>query len=475
MAAVPFITTITGTDLARWAGGRLLSGQERWRPGPIQTNSVRLVPGEVFLALKGARFDGHDFVPAAIKAGAGGLIVRRGAVELGPIPDGIAVIEVEDTLVALGALAREVRRAQGLRVVAITGSAGKTTTRSFVESILGRGGRVVATQGNLNNLIGLPLSILETGTEDRLGVFELGSNQPGEIARLAEIAEPDAAIITNIGAAHLAGLGSEHGVFEEKTALLRALSPDGLALLPAADRWLTQMVDRVGCAICRVGRDPKADFFWETTGRSRGGWRAQFHDRRGGWRGSAEIPGLAEHNVQAAAFGIALAIQWGIDPELALEGVGEVCLPRMRMELRIWNDVEWIIDCYNANPSSMRSALDVLRGLEIAGRKIAVLGDMLELGDQSDRYHDMLAGWITASGVDAVFACGDEIGRTVSALESMGWNQGRVVYRREVGELKSAVMDYIRPGDLLLLKGSRMIGLDQILPENVVSNCGAKP
>ncbi len=155
---------------------------------------------------------------------------------------------------------------------------------------------------------------------------------------------------------------------------------------------------------------------------------------------SAEIPGLAEHNVQAAAFWIALAIQWGIDPELALEGVGEVCLPCMRMELRIWNDVEWIIDCYNANPFSMRSALDVLRGLEIAGRKIAVLGDMLELGDQSDRYHDMLAGWITASGVDSVFACGEEIGRTVSALESMGWNPGRVVYRREVGELKSAVM-----------------------------------
>ncbi len=259
MAAVPFITTITGTDLARWAGGRLLSGQERWRPGPIQTNSVRLVPGEVFLALKGARFDGHDFVPTAIKAGAGGLIVRRGAVELGQIPDGIAVIEVEDTLVALGALAREVRRAQGLRVVAITGSAGKTTTRSFVESILGRSGRVVATQGNLNNLIGLPLSILETGTEDRLGVFELGSNQPGEIARLAEIAEPDAAIITNIGAAHLAGLGRSM-VSSRRRRRCCVRFPGWAGPAPGGG----SMVDAEGrstlCHLPRVG-DPKADFF----------------------------------------------------------------------------------------------------------------------------------------------------------------------------------------------------------------------
>jgi UDP-N-acetylmuramoyl-tripeptide--D-alanyl-D-alanine ligase len=456
---------MSAADLANAMAGRILNAPEGWRSGPIRTDTRTLESGATFLALKGPNFDGHDFLEQAILKGATGIIVESGVIKPDTLPRGVMAIEVDDTLVALGRLARAVRKASGIRVVAITGSSGKTTTKSFVSSILARSFRVVSTEGNFNNLIGLPLSILSVKVGDQAGVFELGTNHPGEIARLADLCLPDAGIITNIGAAHLAGLGDERGVFEEKTALLRALRQDGLALLPAADRWLPGMLERVDGDVCRVGHDPQADFYWETEGRKQGGWQASFHDRRTGWKGHGEVPGLAQHNVQAAGFGVALAMRWGADPETALQGLQDVRIPAMRMEYRLINGVEWVIDCYNANPSSMRSALDVIRGMDTTGRKVVVIGDMLELGEQTRRYHEVLASWVAASGFDAVFACGEEIRTTVSSLQAMGWNRGPLVHREKVSDLKEELFKYLQAGDLLLIKASRVIGLDQLLPE----------
>jgi len=455
--------TWTFQQIAEITGGRVAAGRGELRSGPIRTDTRTIEPGATFLALRGNRFDGHRFAGEALQREAGGLILADLAVlpaAAASLP--VSVVEVADTLRGLHALARAARRRPELRVVGITGSVGKTTTTAVVAAALAALGPVTATRGNWNNLVGLPLSMLELTAESRFGVFELGTNRPREIAELAAIAEPDAGIITAIGPAHLEFLGTEEGVFREKVALLESLPRTGWAILPAGSRWVRRLRERAPGPACAVGRGPRADVRWQLAGRDGNGWRVRFSDRQLGWQATGWVPGLAAHVAEAAAMALALASRWGGDVAAALAALARAPLPPMRMERHEIGGVTWIDDSYNANPSSMRAALEVLSNLPCTGRRILVVGDMLELGPASPRYHAQLGRLIRGYSFGAVFGCGPAARRTLAELgPPAGSTAGG--YAESVDRLVEQVLDFVRPGDLVLVKASRGVGLDRLV------------
>ena len=452
-------------EVLRATGGRLLRRGDDAFQG-VSTDSRTIGEGELYIALKGPRFDGHHFALEALEKKAGGVIIeeeRAGDIHWNG-HSSRTIILVQDTLRALGDLARERRRRYQTPVVALTGSNGKTTSKEMIAACLETTFPILKNRGNWNNLVGLPLSMLEIAPPTRVGIFEMGTNRRGEIAELAAIAEPDAGIITAISPAHLEFLGSERGVFEEKASLLDSLPADGWAVLPADSRWFDALRKRAPGPVCAVGQSARADLRWELGDRLQDGWVVRYTDRQLGWEACGQVPGLAAHAGEAAGMALALVSRWGYDVRAALDAIARCRLPPMRMERREIGGVTWIDDSYNANPISMRAALDVLAGYPCAGRRILVVGDMLELGAASDRYHRQLGRWIRARPFAAVFGCGDAIGRTLDELDRPGSLAQRAgAPAPTAAALIDRVLSCVRPGDLVLVKASHGIGLDRLV------------
>ncbi len=439
------------TTVARFCGGRLASGQGASQVTNITTDSRKVAPGDVFVAIVGERFDAHDFLPQVAAAGAAAVIVSRPPRQ--PLP--CTVIEVTDTLTAIQSLAREYRRWHAPFIVGITGSNGKTSTKDLAARVMARKHQVCATQGNLNNHLGLPLSILQLQEGDTCGVFEMGMNHPGEIAPLAAIAQPDAAIITNIGVAHLENMGSREAIAQEKGELAAAVPSNGLVVLNANDSFSPAIAARC------IGRVIQA-------GLGKGDVAA--HELRAGVDGTAftltfgsesleaflPIPG--EHMVGNAALAAALGWQCGIAPADIVAALADVQLTKGRLETKRINGVIFLDDSYNANPDSMKAGLRTLAGLDCSGRRIAVLGRMGELGSHAEAGHREVGAYAAQAGIDAVLSVGDaEASLITQAAGSIG--QHFVDHAVCAAHLKTR----LRPGDLVLLKGSRSSRMEQVL------------
>jgi len=346
----------------------------------VSTDTRAIRPGALFVALAGTRFDAHDFLAQAVEAGAAGLVVSR-AVD---VPDHVAVYSVPDTLVALGDLARHRRRALKARVVGITGSAGKTTTKELLRAALAQEFRVHANPGNLNNRIGLPLTLLETPEDAEVVVLELGTNEPGEIATLTAIAEPDVGVISLVAQAHLEKLGTLEGVYREKLALLRGLGEDGTAVVGDQPFALIQRARDIvpGCRV--AGWSPSADDdLTPQAVSSDAAGRFSFQ-----WEGvtvALQIPG--RHAVLAALLALGVATAMGVSPAAAAAGVGSVKPVALRGEVRRVGPVTLIVDCYNASPRSVSAGMDLLSDLPARTRRVAILGSMLEMGAREIEIH----------------------------------------------------------------------------------------
>jgi UDP-N-acetylmuramoyl-tripeptide--D-alanyl-D-alanine ligase len=427
----------------------------------ISTDTRAIAPGSLFVALRGANFDGHDYLEQAARSGAMAAVVSRadGA------PENLPLFVVPDTLHALGKLGRHRRRALGGRVVAVAGSNGKTTTKELLRAVLSPALRVHATTANLNNQVGVPLTLLAAPDDAEAVIVETGTNEPGEITLLSHIVEPDAALITAIGEEHLEGLGSVEGVLREELAVFDALRPHGVGAVADEPVELPQgAMERIGGMRLRVaGFSPEADL--RPDGGQEGVRFRPDGSTEWSFRGvpiHLPLPGM--HNVRNALLALGVAAEWGVPLEEAARGIGGMKAPKMRNEWMRIGPMSLIADCYNANPPSMRAALDLLASVPAEGEKIAVIGTMRELGGHGERLHRELAlhaAGLVGHGIDRVVATGDFV-RAFGEIDSdMG---GRLIAAEDPMAAYEALRPTLRGGETLLLKGSRGVQLERWLP-----------
>lgn len=420
----------------------------------VSTDSRSIREGDLYVALVGERFDGHDFVAAALAGGARGAVVSRPTGDLDPK----RTYRVRDTLVALGALAAYRRARLQAPVVGITGSAGKTTTKDLTAAAVGAARRVHATVGNLNNRVGVPLTLLAAPEDAEAVVLEMGTNEPGEIRVLAQIARPDVGVVTTVGEAHLEKLGSFEGVLDEKLDLLRNLAVEGRCVVGDEPPVLAERA-RALCGGLRVAgwssrADPDLrpeDAQADATGRYSFRWRGE----------AISVPVAGPHAVTDALLALAIADLLGVAPKDAARGLAGAATSPMRAEVKRIGKLTVIVDCYNANPQSVGAALDILESQTLGQRRVAVLGTMLELGAESSRLHREVLRRALARNIDLIVATGGFAEAAGELKEAAG---NRVLPAADWREAYPLLRARLAGDEVVLLKASRGIALEGIVP-----------
>lgn len=427
----------------------------------VSTDSRLIRPGELYVALVGERFDGHDFVAAALAAGARGVVVsvvRAEDVRRAVGSSAMELYPVEDTLEALGRLAAYRRRALPARVVGITGSSGKTGTKDLTAAALGGALRVHATRGNLNNQVGLPLTLLAAPPDADVVVAEMGTNRPGEIAALTRIARPEVGVVTTVGESHLEGLGSVEGVLREKLALLEGLSGERWGVVGDTPPELPEAARRILSDVAVAGWTERADPDLRPVEPVRDRCSAYGFSWRG-QRVALAVPG--RHAVTDALLALAVSERLGVDADVAARGLASARPGWMRGEVRRLGGLTLLLDCYNANPQSVRASMDLLVEWS-APRRVAVLGSMLELGEEGPELHHRVLSEALEREVDVVMATGAfaaaarHVERSGSGPELLAVDDPRAGY--------ALLRRRLRGDEAVLLKGSRGVALEALLP-----------
>ncbi|HJX34182.1 MAG TPA: UDP-N-acetylmuramoyl-tripeptide--D-alanyl-D-alanine ligase [Desulfatiglandales bacterium] len=454
---------ITAKEIIKPLNGELVSGKAGSVLTGVSTDSRKIKAGNLFLALRGERYDGHDFAQQAIEQGASGVVIEKGRKKDISADNGAAIIEVRDTLKALGDLAGWWRHEHNVLVAAITGSSGKTTTKEMTANILSLGARTIKNEGNLNNLIGLPQTLLQIGRKERRAVLEMGMNRPGEIGRLTEIADPDIGLITNVARVHLEGVGDIMGVARAKAELLERISDKSRVILYGDDDLLMKEALRFKREIItyglRPGNEIRADKIkslgWEGTL-----FDLQYHGESAAIR--IKVPGRQNLFNALAAAAIALCVKESFEHIAAGLGSFEGIRGRF-MPFSLPDDIILVDDTYNANPYSLRAALDSIKEIAGGGRRLIVgLGEMMELGDETAMSH-LEAGYMVAeSGASFLFAMGDHAGEMIKGALEKGLSPERAVEAESHQDMARKIGDAVKKGDLILLKGSRKIGLEKV-------------
>jgi UDP-N-acetylmuramoyl-tripeptide--D-alanyl-D-alanine ligase len=441
--------------IAQWAGGRLLAGSADALVTTVCTDSRALKPGCLFAALRGDNFDGHQFVADAAKHGAVGAIVEKAPLDL---PPGFGVIEVLDSLRGLQALGASYRASLPVKVIGITGSNGKTSTKDATASVLGRRFRTAKTEGNLNNHIGVPLTLLQLDSSHEMAVVEMGMNHAGELEPLAKIARPDAAIITNVGLAHIEFLRTREAIAREKSVVAEAVPASGTVILNADDDFTPFIAER-----CR-GRVV-------TAGISRGDVRAtdlqplssgtRFRVHATGQSVDAELPVPGEHMVRNALLACATGLAFGLTLEECAAGLAAIQLSKGRLQQKRVGGLLVLDDSYNANPDSVIAGLITLVQMPGGGRRIAVLGRMGELGHEAERGHRKVGEKAGELGLSCLITVGDEAHWIADSAQGAGLRDVRHVATAD--EAAKALREMAHEGDIALLKGSRSAKMERVL------------
>ena len=443
-------------QIAELAAAAVSSGDGNAPIEKISTDSRTIKRGELFVALRGENFNGHNFIESVAKTGAAGAIMDLNW--KGEILANFAVIRVEDTLRAYQNLAANYRKSLSLKVLAITGSNGKTSTKDFAAAVLAHRFRVTKTQGNFNNHVGLPRTMLEATSQDEVAVWEIGMNHPGEVAMLAKLAAPDAAIITNIGVAHIEFMGSREAIAAEKGALAQAVAPDGTVILNADDPFSKKIA---------VGTRAKVVFAGTTKGTIRASEITQsatgtdFTILEGAHRCRAQLPVPGLHMVQNALLAVAAGRMFGLSLEDCAAGLAAAPLTKARLQIKRIRGVQFIDDSYNANPESMKAALHTLVELDADGKRIAVLGEMRELGEESARGHREVGETAAELGVDQLIAIGDMAAVIAEAARNAGLQNTSIA--RSTSEAAELLGEIAASGDLVLVKGSRAARTERVI------------
>ena len=422
----------------------------------VSTDTRVIQAGGVFVALRGDRFDGHAFLDKALAAGAVGAIVDHKPIGA---PPELPLIQVADTRRALGRLANHVRRQlKHTKVIAVAGSNGKTGTKHLIHAALSRHLQGTVSPKSFNNDIGVPLTLLPVSPRQDYVVVECGTNHPGEIAVLSRISEPDIAVITNAGPEHLEGLRSLDGVRKENAAITVGMKPDGCLVVHGDDRALLACCGGPGGRKVTFGLE-RTNNLWATDIRSD---FSGVRFRLNGTRQEVFVPMLGRHVAVNALAAIAVARRMGVPDAAVLAGLAEAAGPPMRMEHSEVGGIRVINDAYNANPASVAAALQTLRDLPHDGRKLAVLGDMLELGAQSDAFHREAGRYAAKAGVDLLICVGPGGSLIAAGAVTAGMCSEQVHCFDDALAAAAQMCELVRRGDLLLLKGSRGVGLERV-------------
>jgi UDP-N-acetylmuramoyl-tripeptide--D-alanyl-D-alanine ligase len=448
-------------ELIQATGGKLRSGSQDIRVKGITIDSRKVKKGEVFLALKGDNFDGHDFIPQALKNGAACIIKEAGKGKFKSAR--CACLEVKDSIKALGDIARYHRRRFDIPLIAITGSNGKTTAKEMVSWVLSNKFKVLKTEGTKNNHIGLPLTLLGLQACHQAAVVELGTNHFGEIKNLASICLPDMGLITNIGPSHLENFGNVEGVLREKYSLADNLSSPAVLILNADDRLLRKKLisRRKSGLVLGFGTNPKSDFRLTQLERIKQGIRFRVNSRR-----QIVLPTIGAHNVYNALAAVSCARILGLGyNEIALR-LSNFVFPSGRLKLRKFDSAQFIDDTYNSSPASLKHALYALEDFPSLGSKIVIMGDMMELGEDKKELH-YLAGKHIARVCDKFIAVGELSKIAADAAKHSGFDTKNLFSCASADQARELLFSRIRPKkeDVVLIKGSRAMKMEKIFGE----------
>ncbi|MCB9876178.1 MAG: UDP-N-acetylmuramoyl-tripeptide--D-alanyl-D-alanine ligase [Planctomycetes bacterium] len=470
-------TWLTAKAIAKAAGGSVL--HDGGAAATVTTDSRGDCAGLVFVALRGANHDGHAFAATAVANGAAGVVVERMTEELQAAvrqratgPRRPFVVQVGDGGKALLDLAAEHRRRHRAKVIGITGSCGKTSTKEWLGAVLAAAMPTVRSPGSYNNQVGVPLTLFQLCPETRAAVVEIGTNAPGEIAQLTAVARPDLGIVTCVAPAHLEGLGSVAGVAREKSALPAGLAADGLCILNGDDAACRAMAEVTPAAVELISVSREADWFATDV---------QFHALGTSFLLQGErpvtLPRLGTHNVYNALAVIAAASRLGVPEELVLQTLAKVPSAARRLEPKLVGGVTIFDDTYNMNPESARSALQAIAGLRPKGgrpspRNVVVFGAMLELGADSDVLHRGLGEQVFQSGQDVLVTVGADACPIADGAIAAGMSKRAVHRVDDVAAAHELLRPMLRPGDNLLCKASRRVALDRLV-DRLVASLGA--
>jgi len=441
-------------DAANMVLGSIISGTPEALFSGVSTDSRTLDKGELFIALRGDNFDGHDYILQAVQRGAAAAIVEK--------PDyakDIPCILVENTMNALWTLAAGYRRQFSLKVAGITGSAGKTTVKEMVASILSDAGCTLKTNKNFNNLIGVPMRLFDLSDKYEYAVIEMGTNSPGEIERLAHIALPDVSVITGIAPAHLMGLHSMEGIIREKQSIFEhttktaVYDPNGeytsrLSIPAGLDRVTFSITGNADVKLINVASH---DLYGSV-------FKADFGGKE--YKIRVNLPGM--HNIGNALAASATAFALGIEPEAIAKGIDKTVFPGMRSEIVVSDGLTIIDDSYNANPGSMKAALELLNSAPHSV-KIAVIGDMLELGEDSAYWHGRLGTWIAGIKPDRLIVTGKMADTVKEAAYNAGLEIMRITVAPDIEDIKKALSSINSKDTIVLVKASRSLKLDRVV------------
>jgi UDP-N-acetylmuramoyl-tripeptide--D-alanyl-D-alanine ligase len=456
----------SGRDLLAATGGEVLCGDIDRRFSGIGIDSRNLKPAEVFVAIRGEFHDGHRFAAAAVAAGAGGLILERPSVSAEALNQwrggGVFCLAVDDTVRALGDLGLYHRLRNPARVVAITGSNGKTTTRTMTTAVLEQRFAVAATRGNFNNAIGLPLSLFGLAPVHQWGVFEIGTNHPGEIDRLARICRPELGVITNIGPAHLEGLGSLEGVREAKAELIHRLAPQGRMILNIDDPLVNQLVGRCARRPLAFGFSPSAEVRAEEVHQEADALFFRLH--LPGGEGPVRMAGGGAFMAVNALAAAAVGWEAGLSVEEIAAGLAAFTPVAGRMTAtRTGRGVLVIDDSYNANPASVAAAVETLATRRDNGRTVLVLGEMRELGAQAAALHHRVGSEAARAGIDRLCVTGRQLAESMAAGAVAAGMATENVLVAAKAEIVADLAAWLVPGDTVLVKGSRAAAMETVV------------
>jgi len=445
----------------KWVAAQLGS---TWETNALVTgwsvDSRTLRPGDLYFALRGPNHDGHTYVAEVLKKGAVGAIVDREV-------EGGVVLKVEDSLVALQTLASSARREWAGDVVGVTGSAGKTTTKDVIAEMLAEGFKTAKTEGNLNNHVGLPLSLLRIDDQARIAVLEMGMNHAGEIRALAEIARPNVGVVTNVGWAHMESFESIDGVTAAKRELIEALPPDGTAVLNADDERVVEFAGTHKGPVVTYGESERANVRAEDVKFTEAGLTFRVGATR------FESPLTGRHSVSNLLAGIAVAGIYGITPDRLTERVRNIRPGKMRGERFQHRGILVFNDCYNSNPDAARAMLAVLRDTP-ARRRIAVLGEMLELGRWAEPLHRDVGNYAAECGIDVLVGLRGAACYMLDAAKRSGLRADAAFFFDDPSPAGQLVRSLAQPGDAVLFKGSRGVHVELALEQFLASQEGGR-
>ena len=450
---------MTVRELLDATGGTLLAGSPDQTFTAVETDSRAIHAGALFVALRGEQTDGHKFIAGALENGAAGCLVIDPPASVAP---GRFCVQVPDTLLAIGEVARAYKAKFHIPVVGITGSVGKTTTKDMIAAVLGKKFRVLKTEGNFNNELGLPLTLFRLTREDQICVLEMGMNHFGEIDYLTKIVRPDVAVITNIGDAHIENLGSRANILKAKSEIFNYMESGSLAVLNGDDPLLRTLEGNILPGIVFCGEDHQPPYEAKAM-KQLGSKGMDCTVKTPKTEFTVTIPALGSHMIYPVLMACAIGEKFGMTGEEMKAGVESFVPTKMRMNVVRQGEVTILDDAYNANPQSMRAALEVLSQTEGTYRA-AVLGDMFELGDLGPDLHRCVGEYAGAVGnIDTLLAVGDLAWHLYDGASQSDLPQ--VLYARDKAEAMPMLAEMIRPGAVILVKASRGMHFEEIVRE----------